>query len=497
MRLSRAMAAGALPLLWFASCTPLDSENDSFTAGAAGSADAQAGKSSGGSAGTSNDAGAGSSNGAGQSPSAGAGGDGSAAEGGSAGSDGGCPEPGERDVEPLAQAAELTLTADTTWSCEHDYRIHNNIIVAPGVTLSIAAGTTLSFDADTLLLVQRGGRIQAEGSAAAPITLTSAKPPGTRAPGDYRGLILAGNGPSQSSTVPVHDSLSDARAHYGGGQAGDPESSCGVLRYVRIEFAGGSIDDPTLPAGALTLAGCGAKTVVDYVQVQRATDGIGLLGGTAPLRHVVVSNNLLGEAIEWSAGYTGTMQFVVAQSLGASAALQGSNSADDPEASPVSRPTIYNATLIGSAPLVTGQHFGVLLQFGSRLVLKNSIVQGFADAGFDLRLDASVLKSQVGATKPIDISHALLYGNAKAYSDAASVLSTMESMRTQNPGLTSAANPSAQMPNALPIFAPSDPTVNTQPAAVPSGFDSTAGFRGGVAQDGQDWTQGWTSYPAD
>jgi hypothetical protein len=114
------MAAGALPLLWFASCTPLDSENDSFTAGAAGSADAQAGNSSGGSAGTSNDAGASSSNGAGQSPSAGAGGDDNATEGGSAGSDGGCPEPGERDVEPLAQAAELTLTADTTWSCEHD-----------------------------------------------------------------------------------------------------------------------------------------------------------------------------------------------------------------------------------------------------------------------------------------------------------------------------------------------------------------------------------------
>lgn len=494
MRLSRAVAAGALPLLCFAACTTLDSENDSFTAGMAGSVASQAGNSSGGSAGTSNDAGA-SSSGAGQSP--GDGGDGGDAAGGSAGNSGGCPEPSERGVETLAEADELTLTADTTWSCDHDYRVHHNVIVAPGVTLSIAAGTTVRFDADTLLLVQRGGRIEAEGSAAEPITLTSAKPPGTRAPGDYRGLILAGNGPSQSSTVPVHDSLSDARAHYGGGQAGDPQSSCGVLRYVRIEFAGGSIDDPALPAGALTLAGCGAQTVVDYLQVQRATDGIGLLGGTAPLRHVVVSNNLLGEAIEWSAGYTGTMQFVIAQSLGASATLQGSNSAEDPEASPVSRPTIYNATLIGSAPLVTGQHFGVLLQFGSRLVLKNSIVQGFADAGFDLRLDANVLKNQVGAAKPIDISHALLYENAKAYSDAASVLSTMESMRTQNPGLASAANPNQHMPNTLPVFAPSDPTVNTQPAAVPSGFDSTAGFRGGVAQDGQDWTQGWTSYPAD
>ena len=434
----------------------------------------------------------------GQTPTSGtSGGGGTEGGDGGRGGDRSCPNAGERDVAELAESAELTLSADTTWSCMYDYRIHNNVIVAPGVKLSIAAGTTVRFDPHTLLLVQRGGRLEAEGSATEPITLTSSKPAGTRAAGDYRGLILAGNGPSQSSTTPVHDSLSDARAQYGGGQGGDPESSCGVLRYLRVEFAGGSIDDPALPAGALTLAGCGAKTVVDYVQVQRATDGIGLLGGTVPLRHVVVSNNLLGEAIEWSAGYTGTMQFVVAQSLGASAALQGSNSADDPEASPVSRPTIYNATLIGSAPLVTGQHFGALLQFGSRLVLKNSIIQGFADAAFDLRLDESVLKNQVGPGKAIDISHALLHANAKSYSDAASVLSTMESMRMQNPGLPGAANPTAQAPDTLPVFAPSDPTVNTQPAAAPNGFDSTAGFRGGVAQDGQDWTQGWTSYPAD
>jgi hypothetical protein len=492
MRLSRAVAAGVLPLLWFA-CTPLDSENDSFAAGAAGNA-SQAGKSGDSSAGTPSDA---SGNAAGQAPTSGTGSGGDTGGDAGAGGDSSCPRTGERDVAELAESAELTLSADTTWSCHYDYRIRNNVIVGPGVKLSIAAGTTVRFDPDTLLLVQRGGRLEAEGSAAEPITLTSSKPAGTRAPGDYRGLILAGSGPSHSSSTPVHDSLSDARAHYGGGQGGDPESSCGVLRYLRIEFAGGSIDDPALPAGALTLAGCGVKTVVDYVQVQRATDGIGLLGGTVPLRHVVVSNNLLGEAIEWSAGYTGTMQFVVAQSLGASAALQGSNSADDPEASPVSRPTIYNATLIGRAPLITGQHYGVLLQFGSRLVLKNSIVQGFADTAFDLRLDDDVLATQVGPGKPIDISHALLHANTKPYSGAASVLSTMESMRMQDPGLASAANPTEQMPDALPVFAPTDPTVNTQPAVVPNGFDSTAGFRGGVAQDGQDWTQGWTSYPVD
>lgn len=489
MRSLRAAAALSLALLGSGSCTPLDGANDLTAAGGGGGSTSE----QAGAVGT-----AGGKNG-GEGGAVAAAGQSAVADGGAAGAGGGasCPEPGARSGKLMATNGELTINADTTWTCEHDYQLLGNVIVAPGATLSIDAGTTLRFDSDTLLLVQRGGHIAAEGTSAEPITLTSSKPQGMRKPGDYRGLILIGDGPSQTSTTPVHDSLPDSRAHYGGGQAGDPGGSCGVLRYVKIEFAGGSIDDPALPAGALTLAGCGAKTVIDHVQVHRAIDGIGLLGGTAPLRHVLVTNNLLGEAVEWSAGYTGTMQFVVAQSLGASAALQGSNSSDDPEMSPVSRPTIFNATLIGSAPLVPGQHFGLLLQFGSRVVLKNSVVQGFADAAFDLRLDESVLQSQVGAGKPVDISHALLHANAKPYSDDAAVLASMDSMRMQDPGLAFAANPTPQAPDALPLFAPSDPTVNTQPASAPTGFDSTAGFRGGVPQDGVNWTLGWTSFPAD
>jgi hypothetical protein len=266
---------------------------------------------------------------------------------------------------------------------------------------------------------------------------------------------------------------------------------------VRVEFAGGSIDDQALPGAALTLAGCGSATVVDYVQVHRGKDGIGLLGGTVPLRHVLVTNNLLGQAIEWTGGYTGTLQFLVAQSLAASSAIQGSNSADNPEVAPVSRPTIFNATLIGSAPPVTGQHFGLSLQLGSGAIFKNSIVQGFADAAFDLRLQSAVLENEVGPGKAVDVSHVLMNANEAPYSAEAEVLSGMESMRLRDPGLDQAALPSLDMPDTVPVFAPTDPTVNTQPAPIPAGFDATAGFRGAVPQDGVDWTLGWTSYPND
>ena len=159
--------------------------------------------------------------------------------------------------------------------------------------------------------------------------------------------------------------------------------------------------------------------------------------------------------------------------------------------------SIVNATLVGSPPLATGQHFGFVLQFGSRAVFKNSLIQGFADAAFDLRLSPNVLKNELGSGKNVDISHALLNANTVAYSEQAQGLSTMQSMRTQDPNLRAATNPTPGMPDAIPLFAPADPTVNTDPASAPMGFDATAGFRGGVPQDGPDWTLGWTSFPND
>lgn len=494
MRVAAATLTLALPLCGLGSCTPLEDAGD-ISRNVSGAGEQPDGGKSGNAAG-------GNQIGAGDVPNAGGaqGGQdepGSAAQGGTGAGSSPCPPAEERGVEEVGEGGELTLDTDTAWSCHYDYHLRGNVIVAPGATLVIGPGTRVLLDPKTLLLSQRGAQLKAEGTATDAIVFTSAKPVGERAPGDYRGIILIGDAPSHTTTVPVYGSLSDARAHFGGGQAGKPAGSCGALRYVRVEFGGGSVQDASVPGAALTLAGCGAGTTIDHVQVHRGTDGIGLIGGTVPLRHVLVTNNLLGEAIEWTGGYTGTLQFVIAQSLAASSAMQGSNSLEDPEAVPVSRPVIYNATLVGSPPLVTGQHFGLLLQLGSRAVFKNALIQGFADAAFDLRLGSAVLEQEVGDGKSLDISHVLFHANAANYSESAQVLSSMASMRVQDPGLAAAANPTPSMPDALPEFAPTNPTVNTQPAPPPTGVDATAGFRGAVPQDGVDWTLGWTDFPSE
>jgi hypothetical protein len=504
-----------LAVVTAAACTPLESADDRFEpigpAGSAGALVAGAGGSASGdaaSAGTGNvassetggaggpgsaDAGNGGgtraagSSGTSSTSAAGEGGDGGAA--GSSGAEP-CPPVEERRLIALGPG-EVSIDQDTTWTCDSVHELAGTLLVAPGATLSLEAGSLVRVAKGGLILVQRRGRLVANGNSAAPIVFTSAEAEGARGPGDWRGVVLIGDGPSHAVNVPVYNTLGDGRADFGGGPQGDANGSCGALRFVRIEFAGGSLDEAANPGAGLTLAGCGAGTELDYLQVHRATDGLGLVGGTANLRHVIVSANARGDSIEWTGGYRGALQFVIAQSLGAATALLGSNSDSDPLAEPVSGPTIYNASLVGSAPLVTGAHFGLALQFGSGATLKNSLIMGFADAAFDLRLPGDMLENAVGPSRAIDVSHVLLSDNARSFTATAEVLSGMASMRSGDPGLALATD------RGMPLFQPTGSEVLIEPAPTPPPFDTTAAFRGAVAPSGQDWTLGWTAFPGD
>jgi hypothetical protein len=457
-------------------------------AGASGGSDAQSGSTGAGEGGAGKSAGmSGGGKGGGQ---AGLGGD--AGESGAAGDAGseGCPALEERGSVELGPG-ETVVDRDTEWGCESVHVVDGTLLVAPGAALTIEPGSVVRFARGGLLLVERRGRLVASGTAHAPIVFTSALPPGERAPGDWRGVVLIGDGPSHAVNAPVYNTLSDGRADYGGGPEGDAAGSCGELRYVRVEFAGGNLDEAANPGAALTLAGCGTGTKVDYVQVHRATDGVGLVGGTAGLTHLVVTANARGDSIEWTGGYRGDLQFLVAQSLGAATGLLGSNSESEPARQPVSGPRIYNALVAGSAPLVAGAHFGMALQFGSGATLKNSVIIGFADAAFDLRLSEDRLENEVGAGRAVDVSHVLLDGNTRSFTASAEVLASMPSLRMGDPGLLLATD------RAAPSFLPTSTEVLIEPVSVPQPFDTTAAFRGAMPPGGVDWTRGWTAFPAD
>ncbi len=403
----------------------------------------------------------------------------------------GCLPTGDRPALILGQAGEpMELDQDTAWTCRFNYVLQSPLVVTPGATLAIGPDTRISSGRSVFILIQRGARLLAEGARDAPVVFTSSQPIGQRAPGDWRGLMLAGNAPSHATNGLIPSTLNDARASFGGGPEGDAQHDCGSLRYVRVEFAGAATDEESTPLSAVSLAGCGAATQVDYLQVHRATDGLGLFGGTVAIKHVVVSNNGFGDAIEWTGGYTGAMQYVVAQSAGAAAALKGSNADSDPGLAPVSHPSIYNATIVGIRPAIpSGNHFGLLLQLGSSATLKNSIVTNFDDAAIDLRSAPTL-----AAVSSAHISHLLLHDNGPngtTHFTLAAARLTDQTSRDRDPGLKAAAR------RENPDFRPTQAAVSSDIAATRAGFDPAATYRGAVPFQGDDWTLGWTRYPLD
>ena len=167
---------------------------------------------------------------------------------------------------------DLTLRANTI------YYVGSQLYVREGVTLRIEAGTLVrARGPQAAIIVEPGGRIEAEGPREAPIVLTCSSPMGTRQAGCWGGLRFLGRAPvtrmqGEAAGVPA------GRAAYGGT---DPEGSSGSLRHVRVEFAGAG-GEPGTAAPALGFYGAGSETILDHVQVHASlADGIMFSGGTA------------------------------------------------------------------------------------------------------------------------------------------------------------------------------------------------------------------------
>ena len=400
----------------------------------------------------------------------------------------GCPPVRERALRVLGNDPVVEIGADESWSCTTNYLLASPVLIAPGQTLTIGPDTRIAGELGSYLLAQRGARLVANGTAEAPAVFGSARPIGERAPGDWKGLMFAGSAPSHVANAALPGSVSDARAFFGGGPSGDIAHDCGVLRFVRVEFAGGNTDEEATPAAAVTLGACGTSTVIDHLQIHRATDGLGLIGGTTSVRHLVVTNNGAGNAVEWTGGYTGQMQYVVAQGAGGAAALKGSNSEPSPAQVPVSHPVIYNASIVGLRPLISsGSHYGLSLAHGATATLQNSIIAHFDDAAIALESEVTIATSNAS-----QIAHLTLFDNGRdgqTHLTAAARVLEGDSLRARDPGLDAALSLSD------PDFVPRDAGVQGDIELTPTGFDPAATYRGALPFSGPDWTLGWTEYP--
>lgn len=340
---------------------------------------------------------------------------------------------------PEAAPTFVEITTDilenTTWTADKTWVLTQPIFVgvdcgADGAdpdcqpaTLTIEPGTTVVGKTDlpqgvrgAYLVVNRGSKIIADANANASdpnarpdpadvIVFTSDKPRGERDRGDWGGLVINGRAPTNAGLEAEGEGDS---GFYGGD---DPNDNSGILRGVRIEFAGDRVT-PTDELNGLAPQGVGAGTTVDYVQIHyNVDDGTEPFGGTVTMTHVVVTG-IGDDSVDGTDGWRGFMQFVIGQQRGdeADQGFELSNDGEKADVTPRSTGVIANATMIGAdMDQQTGEiagpnsDVGLMLREASHHRVYNSILRDFGDAGFCVEHDATVANADnrlAGQTDP-------------------------------------------------------------------------------------------------
>lgn len=326
-------------------------------------------------------------------------------------------------------------------------------------------------DRKDFLVISRGSRLEAKGTAAQPIVFTSSQgmhlPEGSRTGfarrrGDWGGIFI--NGMSHTNVcADLNNCVADGEAgtgYYGGNSLND---NSGTLRYVRVEFGGDKINEEKEYNG-ITFNGVGAGTTVEYIQVHKnADDGVEFFGGTVNARNVVITG-AGDDSIDWTYGYTGMIQYalVVADNDDGDRGIEADN-ASNVDLLPRSNPTLSNITLIGGDTSGTG----ITLRVGSAVTLMNSVVVGYTKTCL--------------STDTAHLSGITLTNNIFACSDL-------------GPAMTYAGNFQASEDDlGFNGFVPSVGSVALTTPAVELAdfFFEVTDFVGAVGS--VDWTAGWTT----
>lgn len=273
-------------------------------------------------------------------------------------------------VDPIEDEFVVTnnITENTTWTKDKVYVLGGRITVVNGVTLTIEAGTVIKGQAGTganatALLIARGGKLIAEGTAAAPIIFTSVADeitPEDVAAGNFAspnldpdinglwgGLLVLGkarisasNESGDVSEVQIEGiPTSDPNGLYGGS---DDADNSGVLKYISIRHGGANIGAGNEING-LTLGGVGSGTVIENIEiVANQDDGIEFFGGSVNVTNLV-SWNVGDDAVDTDQSWSGTLDnFLVITPTGHCFELDG------PEGTFEAGHVIQNGTIIAA-----------------------------------------------------------------------------------------------------------------------------------------------------
>lgn len=203
--------------------------------------------------------------------------------------------------------------ATQTLDASKPYLLKGQVFVPTGVTLTIPEGTVIKGDKATkaTLVVQPGGKLIANGTAAKPIVFTSAQSIGERDRGDWGGVIILGNAWVNQSAKPAIEGITPSQT-YGNitSPATSADDNSGSLKYVRIEYAGVELT-PNNETNSLTLGAVGNATTLDFVQVSfGGDDGFEWFGGSVSGKHLV-SLSTWDDDFDTDFGWSGNVQWAL------------------------------------------------------------------------------------------------------------------------------------------------------------------------------------------
>ncbi len=397
------------------------------------------------------------------------------------------------------------ITTNTVLKATDTVVLKGYVYVVDGASITFEAGTIVRSDVTEkgALIIERGAKIYANGTVNNPVVFTSGKDAGSRAPGDWGGIILLGKATTNRSTEPTIEG-GVGRA-YGGT---DDNDNSGSMTYVRIEYPGIAAQ-PGSEINGLTFGGVGSATVINNIQVVYSNDdAFEFFGGTVNAKNLIAYATA-DDDFDFDFGYRGKIQYAISfrdpafvDGGDAGNGIECDNDGASSDFLPYTKPVLSNFTLVGPNGAVNtaaNHNFANRWRRNTRFELHNSLLLGYAKAGFCVDGAGTATAYNNGESM---FKNNLVHAITKPYLSRDNSIftdSTLAIKATADGNVLLASAASVQLGNIANLNAPNFMPATGSPALTGASFTgldgsffTTTTFRGAMGTS--DWTQGWTNW---
>ena len=420
------------------------------------------------------------------------------------------------------------INTDRTLKTGNTYKLRGIVYVVEGAKLTIEPGVIIQGEKSSrgTLVISRGTQILANGAVDKPIIFTSDA--ATPTSGDWGGIVMLGrarvnssyNGSAGLGEIEGGINNAEGLGLYGGA---DDNDNSGILKYVRIEYAGYAYL-PDKELNGLTMGGVGKGTVIDYVQVSNAADdSFEWFGGSVDCKHLIAYKGLDDD---WDVdnGFSGRIQFGISMrdsmvaDISQSNGFEIDNDAGGSNLLPQTTAVFSNMTVIGPRATLTNMgnslfRRGIHTRRNSAISIFNSIIMGWPTGwNLDGGLGTPTDLNYSGSTPKAFVSNTILAGNNTQFTYTASAsaptgwsTTDLQSYFNRAGGgnstlantsdviLTAAINQSGSPDWNPSAGSPALSGADFSNSKVSNNFFTSTAYRGACGQS-DTWWKGWTKF---